>query len=80
MSQWKTANSHGPGAVPRDPEDQQASGSGDPYDVDPAAVSRHDEESAEDVPDTDEAGTGRRGSPRTPGVRPGAPVPQEPTD
>nr|WP_237531983.1 hypothetical protein [Streptomyces sp. SID8352] len=32
---------------------------------------------ADDVPDTDEAGTGRRGAPRSDAVRPGHPVPDE---
>ncbi|MFM9369994.1 hypothetical protein [Streptomyces sp. Da 82-17] len=62
-----------PGAVPHDPQDQQAgpdegTGGEDHWDV-TAPESAPDEEgsesSPEDVPDTDEAGTARRGEERT---------------
>ncbi|WP_277349503.1 hypothetical protein [Streptomyces sp. S3(2020)] len=37
------------------------------------------EEPRTDVPDTDEAGTGRRCAPRQAGFHPEAPIPDEPT-
>ncbi|WP_405593688.1 hypothetical protein [Streptomyces sp. NBC_01092] len=61
--------------VPRDPPDQQADAGEDPWEV---PVKRTDEAVADDVPDTDEAGTGRRGAPRSGTVHPEHPTPQEP--
>ncbi|MFF5340264.1 hypothetical protein ACH46L_06170 [Streptomyces althioticus] len=82
----------GPGengvAVPRDLPDQQAGPDEDPWEVAPAAAERESErkaeesegrESEEDVPDTDEAGTGRRGAPHSAASYPEAPVPDEST-
>lgn len=66
--------------VPRDMPDQQASGGGDPWEVDdnPAGTKAHERPDPE-VPDTDEAGTGRRGAPNSASRRPEHPVPDEPT-
>ncbi|MFZ4153376.1 hypothetical protein [Streptomyces pseudogriseolus] len=85
----------GPGengvGVPRDMPDQQAGPDEDPWEVAPAAAERESErkaeepgepdgdESAEDVPDTDEAGTGRQGAPHSAASYPEAPVPDEST-
>ncbi|MER7577175.1 hypothetical protein [Streptomyces sp. NPDC126514] len=50
------------GPVPRDLPDQQAGEGEDHWDVDPASEdAEHSAEQQEDVPDVDEAGTGRRG-------------------
>ena len=80
--------------VPRDLPDQQAGPDEDPWEVAPAAAERESErkaeepgdsgepdgdESAEDVPDTDEAGTGRQGAPHSAASYPEAPVPDEST-
>lgn len=82
----------GPGengaAVPRDLPDQQAGPDEDPWEVAPAAAERESEkkagesdkaESAPDVPDTDEAGTGRQGAPHSASGDPEQPVPEEPS-
>ncbi|WP_200304862.1 hypothetical protein [Streptomyces adelaidensis] len=76
--------------VPRDLPDQQANTGEDPWEVAPARATddeendepdrdRDDERAAEatDVPDTDEAGTGRRGVPQSAPVNPEQPVPDE---
>ncbi|MGW3654136.1 hypothetical protein [Streptomyces sp. NPDC000878] len=66
-----------PKPVPRDLPDQQAGADEDPWELDdnPAADERPDAE----VPDTDEAGTGRRGAPHSGSRRPEHPVPDEPS-
>ncbi|WP_338701644.1 hypothetical protein V2W30_30810 [Streptomyces sp. Q6] len=66
-------------AVPRDLPDQQAGAhDGDPLDVTPPEAAR--EEAPDDtVPEPDESGTGRKGSPRSGGVHPDQPVPDEPS-
>ncbi|CAL9348374.1 hypothetical protein ACWDUG_19385 [Streptomyces cellulosae] len=83
----------GPGengvGVPRDLPDQQAGPDEDPWEVAPAAAQRESERKAEesdgpdsseeDVPDTDEAGTGRQGAPHSAASYPEAPVPDEST-
>ncbi|MEU6095281.1 hypothetical protein [Streptomyces sp. NPDC047079] len=70
--------------IPRDMQDQQARNAEDPWDVrtarDDSARAPDTEESANDVPDTDEAGTGRRGAPQSGSVHPEHPVPDEPSD
>ena len=58
--------------VPRDMQDQQAREGDDRWDARPAA-----EGAAADVPDTDEAGTGRQGAPHSSSVHPEHPVPDE---
>jgi hypothetical protein len=64
--------------VPRDLPDQQAdAGEEDPWEV-PVKPPTDDEE-ADDVPDTDEAGTGRQGAPRSGTVHPEHPTPEEPS-
>ncbi|MER5209877.1 hypothetical protein ABT063_04610 [Streptomyces sp. NPDC002838] len=72
--------------VPRDLPDQQADAGEDPWEVtaereegDSGDTEEPDEttEPATDVPDTDEAGTGRQGAPRSGSVHPEQPVPDE---
>ncbi|MEH0573720.1 MULTISPECIES: hypothetical protein [Streptomyces] len=62
--------------VPRDLPDQQADGGADPWD---AAAPESPDEAAQDVPDTDEAGTGRQGAPRAESGQSDHPVPDEPS-
>ncbi|MFE9020928.1 hypothetical protein ACFYNL_20505 [Streptomyces sp. NPDC007808] len=66
--------------IPRDMPDQQAAPGEDPLDipVDIAAEPTEDKE-ADDVPDTDEAGTGRQGSPQSGTAPVEDPQPEEPT-
>lgn len=67
--------------VPRDMPDQQAHEGDDPWEVAPeSADTGAEDEPATDVPDTDEAGSGRRGAPDPAGVHPEQPVPNESTD
>ncbi|MET9504469.1 hypothetical protein ACFYO5_15400 [Streptomyces sp. NPDC006259] len=74
--------------VPRDLPDQQADGGEDPWEIAPARSGENpgtSDESADagtdaDVPDTDEAGTGRQGAPRPATVNPDQPTPDEPSD
>ncbi|NEC90495.1 hypothetical protein [Streptomyces sp. SID12501] len=56
--------------------DQQTGAADDPWEVDadPAATEADDPE----IPDTDEAGTGKRGAPHSGSERPEQPVPDEP--
>jgi hypothetical protein len=68
--------------VPRDLQDQQAHTGEDRWDVGsgPAeADTDGDTEPTTDVPDTDEAGTGRQGAPHSAAVNPEQPVPDEPS-
>ncbi|MET9844189.1 hypothetical protein ACFZC6_39255 [Streptomyces ossamyceticus] len=71
--------------IPRDLPDQQATEGEDPWEVVPGqgtGGSEDDdasEETGTDVPDTDEAGTGRQGAPHSGGVHPEQPVPDEPS-
>lgn len=66
-----------PKPVPRDLPDQQTGADEDPWELEdnPAADERPDPE----VPDTDEAGTGKRGAPHSGSGRPEHPVPDEPS-
>ncbi|MGA5360202.1 hypothetical protein [Streptomyces purpurascens] len=76
--------------VPRDMPDQQAATGEDPWEAasrstgtgeDEKDRKTHADEPAADVPETDEAGTGRQGeSPRQGTVHPEHPVPDEPAD
>lgn len=67
-----------PEPVPRDLPDQQAGAEGDPWEAEGQAVeSTRSDQPDPEVPDTDEAGTGRRGSPHSGSRRPGHPVPDE---
>ncbi|MFF5362836.1 hypothetical protein ACFY4I_26175 [Streptomyces scabiei] len=73
-----------PDPVPRDMPDQQAHEGDDPWEVAAghAGGDERDEGGAgedADVPDTDEAGTGRRGEARSGAVHPEQPVPDEPS-
>lgn len=77
--------------VPRDLPDQQAGAGEDPWEAAPTRAADDDEENAEnagsdepaadaaDVPDTDEAGTGRQGAPQSAAANPEQPVPEEPS-
>ncbi|MFH8562218.1 hypothetical protein [Streptomyces sp. NPDC017988] len=67
--------------VPRDLPDQQASDERDPWEVDEKAstTGNSPDDADEDVPDTDEAGTGRRGSAEAETSPTEDPEPQEPT-
>ncbi|WP_326756486.1 hypothetical protein OH738_02775 [Streptomyces hirsutus] len=77
----------GPGengqGIPRDLPDQQAGEGEDPWEVAPGVDEESDPDAAAerqpDVPDTDEAGTGRRGAPHSASADPEQPVPDEPT-
>ncbi|MER0449848.1 hypothetical protein ABR738_35795 [Streptomyces sp. Edi4] len=74
-----------PEPIPRDLPDQQAGAEGDPWE----AADDADAEGTEgtprgdrpdpEIPDTDEAGTGRRGAPHSGSTRPDHPVPHEST-
>ncbi|POX47165.1 hypothetical protein C3489_30410 [Streptomyces sp. Ru71] len=64
--------------VPRDLPDQQADAGEDPWDAGPAGEDAGTGDEP-DVPDTDEAGTGREGAPHAAGVNPDQPVPDEPS-
>ncbi|WP_053752099.1 hypothetical protein [Streptomyces sp. MMG1533] len=73
-------------AVPRDLPDQQAHDGEDPWEVgaggaqgDTVDATDTTEAEPDDVPDTDEAGTGRQGAPRSGAVHPEHPVPDEPS-
>ncbi|MFH8798524.1 hypothetical protein ACH4F6_02815 [Streptomyces sp. NPDC017936] len=67
--------------VPRDLPDQQAGTGEDPWEAAPGGEQENqDEEPSTDVPDTDEAGTGRQGAPQGATVHPEHPVPDEPAD
>jgi hypothetical protein len=63
--------------VPRDLPDQQAQPDDDPWEVLPGRDAGEQEN--EDVPDTDEAGSGPKGAPRSGTVHPEHPAPQEPS-
>ncbi|MFI5756257.1 hypothetical protein [Streptomyces sp. NPDC051569] len=85
---------HGP-VIPRDMPDQQVQPGDDPLDIRPAGrdatdatedtdtteetVGTEDGGSDQRIPDPDESGAGRRGSPRRGGVHPEQPVPDEAT-
>ncbi|MFE7135999.1 hypothetical protein ACFVIM_34630 [Streptomyces sp. NPDC057638] len=63
--------------LPRDPQDQQAT---DDHDDDPLEITVPPEDRQdEDLPDTDEAGTGPKGRRRTATIHPEHPEPDEPT-
>lgn len=64
------------GPVPRDLPDQQAGEGEDRWEV--PVESADDAGEGDDVPDTDEAGTGRQGASRPGAVDPGHPAPEEP--
>ncbi|MGW3634610.1 hypothetical protein ACWD7F_31420 [Streptomyces sp. NPDC005122] len=65
--------------IPRDLPDQQATSGEDPWDVvGDRARADDDERPDPEIPDTDEAGTGRRGAPHSGSRRPAQPVPDEP--
>ncbi|WP_405819552.1 hypothetical protein OG241_29960 [Streptomyces sp. NBC_01390] len=70
-----------PTPVPRDLPDQQAGVDEDPWELDDDAPGATGPDGRPDpeVPDTDEAGTGRRGAPHSGSGHPEQPVPDEPT-
>jgi hypothetical protein len=61
--------------IPRDMPDQQAAEGEDPWDIGPV----DDSGETEDVPDTDEAGTGRQGTRQPDTGHSDRPRPEEPT-
>ncbi|MEU3254224.1 hypothetical protein [Streptomyces sp. NPDC006997] len=69
--------------VPRDPQDQLSGAGDDHWDVDPRQAdpgtddSGEETESTDEVPDTDEAGTGRQGAAHGATVHPEHPTPDE---
>ncbi len=63
--------------VPRDLPDQQTDAGEDPWEVPAEQVD--DSTTEDDVPDTDEAGTGPSGAPRSASAHPEQPVPDEST-
>ncbi|MFF9817321.1 hypothetical protein [Streptomyces sp. NPDC014006] len=70
--------------VPRDLPDQQADAGEDPWEVPtpaarPSARDAENDGGADDVPDTDEAGTGREGASQPRGVHQDEPLPDEPS-
>ncbi|MFJ7902026.1 hypothetical protein ACIQ6V_16310 [Streptomyces sp. NPDC096198] len=74
-----------PRPIPRDMPDQQARPTDDPWDIrtrreDRPRTAEDAARTADDVPDTDEAGTGRRGAPHRGTVHPEHPAPDEPAD
>ncbi|MGW0841958.1 hypothetical protein ACWD26_17635 [Streptomyces sp. NPDC002787] len=72
--------------IPKDLPDQQANEGEDPWEVAPPRAA-DDETTGDqggggreaDVPDTDEAGTGRQGATQSGAVNPEQPVPDEPS-
>ena len=73
--------------VPRDLPDQQTQEGGDRWDITPADPAKRDgsvddeaSESDSGIPDTDEAGTGRRGDEHSGSVHPEDPGPEESPD
>ncbi|MFJ4871611.1 hypothetical protein [Streptomyces sp. NPDC088757] len=73
------SDAHTPGnsedPIPRDREDEQAAEGEDPLAI---TVTRDPGE--EELPDTEESGTGPRGRPENGTVNPEQPVPDEPAD
>lgn len=67
------------GPVPRDLPDQQANEGEDPWEVPVEPAGDAAEGEGDDVPDTDEAGTGRQGASPSGAVHPEHPAPEEPT-
>ncbi|MFD3573087.1 hypothetical protein [Streptomyces sp. NPDC058644] len=66
--------------VPRDLPDQQASDEEDHWEPDDeSATTGNAPHADDDVPDTDEAGTGPRGTPHSQGALSDQPVPDEPS-
>ncbi|MFE9118339.1 hypothetical protein [Streptomyces sp. NPDC007172] len=69
-----------PEPIPHDLPDQQAGADGDPWEApDRSAAGTRSERPDPEIPDTDEAGTGRRGAPHSGSKRPEHPVPHEST-
>ncbi|MFG2576581.1 hypothetical protein [Streptomyces sp. NPDC048481] len=83
MAEQRLEGPGGNGApVPRDLPDQQADGGGDRWDVaepEQSGESGKDQGAAQDVPDTDEAGTGPKGAPHAGDGQSDDPEPEEPT-
>ncbi|MFB6673036.1 hypothetical protein ACFVDQ_30980 [Streptomyces sp. NPDC057684] len=70
------------GPTPRDMPDQQAGTGPAAWEAAAESTQRADEQEPEpdpEIPDTDEAGTGRRGAPHSASARPEHPVPDEPS-
>lgn len=64
--------------IPRDMPNQQWHGGPDRWDTAAERPAREAERSDEDLPDTDESGTGKRGQAHSGGVHPEHPIPDEP--
>ncbi|MFH0519425.1 hypothetical protein ACHBTE_19910 [Streptomyces sp. M41] len=64
--------------IPRDMPDQQATAGEDPWEIPVGPAD--DRKEPDDVPDTDESGTGRQGAPQSGTVHPEHPTPEEPSD
>ncbi|MEW2048243.1 hypothetical protein [Streptomyces sp. NPDC005476] len=65
--------------IPRDLPDQQAGQEEDPWDIGDSEQPEEISEEAQDVPDTDEAGTGRQGAPHADIGQSDHPAPDEPS-
>ncbi|MEV7979612.1 hypothetical protein [Streptomyces sp. NPDC086519] len=65
--------------VPRDLPDQQAGSGQDPWEAADSRRAQEDRRYDGGLPDTDEAGTGLRGAPRSASAHPENPVPDEPS-
>ncbi|MEU9196522.1 hypothetical protein [Streptomyces hundungensis] len=71
-----------PEPIPRDLPDQEAGADGDPWEAEDDSPQNSDGDRPDpdpEIPDTDEAGTGRRGAAHSGSKRPEQPVPDEPT-
>lgn len=80
MSRRDTSSEEGT-PVPHDLPSHQADAASEvPDPWDPELSQSEGEGPDETVPDTDQAGTGRTGVPKAPGVRSDQPVPHEPVD
>lgn len=77
--QRRGGSAEGGAPVPRDMPDQQADAGHDRWEATPRNPAEDTDDGA-DVPDTDEAGTGRGDTPFSAAVHPDHPVPEEPSD
>ncbi|MEW1693093.1 hypothetical protein ACIQOF_33565 [Streptomyces sp. NPDC091265] len=69
-----------PAPIPHDLPDRQATADEDPWDVvGGSAQPTREEDPDPEIPDTDEAGTGRRGAPHSGNRHAEHPVPDEPS-
>ncbi|MFE0439078.1 hypothetical protein ACFW2K_29455 [Streptomyces nigra] len=73
----REAPGESPDPIPRDLPDQQAGDGEDPWEVPVGPTRDASESESDDVPETDEAGTGRQGETQTGAVHPEHPAPEE---